>query len=136
MMRYKKRGFGLFFLCLAFLLSGCSSLNTSEATRLVTNLWQARAGVPAPTAEKLAQVAHLLVTFENGANIYMALGRVNPDNSLTWVSSEGGVVDNFKLAPCQFGRLACQFRSGCYNRLTLSRPAHSTNLKPCLLLSR
>ena len=99
MMRCIKRGFGLFFLCLAFLLSGCSSLNTSEATRLVTNLLQARAGVPAPTAEKLAQVAHLQVTFENGANIYMALGRVNPDNSLTWVSSEGALLTTLNLRP-------------------------------------
>ena len=99
MMRYKKRGFGLFFLCLAFLFSGCSSLNTSEATRLVTNLWQARSGVPAPTAEKLAQVAYLQVTFENGANIYMALGRVNPDNSLTWVSSEGALLTTLNLRP-------------------------------------
>ena len=99
MVQSKKRGFGLFFLCSAFLLSGCSSLNTSEATRLVTNLWQARAGVPAPTREKLAQIAHLQVTFENGASIFLALGRVNPDNSLTWVSSEGALLTTLNLRP-------------------------------------
>ena len=99
MMRLKKRGFGLFFLCSIFLLSGCSSVNTSEATRLVTNLWQARAGVPAPPHEKLAQIAHLQVTFENGASIFLALGRVNPDNSLTWVSSEGALLTTLNLRP-------------------------------------
>lgn len=99
MMRWKKRGFGLFFLCSIFLLSGCSSVNTSETARLVTNLWQARAGVPAPTSEKLAQIAHLKVSFENGADIYMALGRVNADNSLTWVSSEGALLTTLNLRP-------------------------------------
>ena len=98
MVRSKKEVSASFFV-FPFLFSGCSSLNTSEATRLVTNLWQARAGVPAPTAEKLAQIAHLQVTFENGASIFLALGRVNPDNSLTWVSAEGALLTTLNLRP-------------------------------------
>lgn len=94
----KKGGASLLFLCL--ILSGCGALpaDMRASVELVGRLIQP---VPTISEDKLKSAGHLRVTFENRQTIYMVLGRINPDNSLTWASADGALMTTLNLRPIE-----------------------------------